>query len=154
MSGVDGGLLRCEKKVYQGHDLGRVGEISIVDHRILELLAKNGFTVVVSPISLGIDGLIYNVNADEAAGAIAAAVSARKVWFISNVAAVLDRKMEPMNSLTPSTAAQLIEDGTIRDGMIPKVRTALDVVSAGVAEVTIANVEGLIQGGGTRFVQA
>ena len=154
LSGVDGGLLRCQKKIYMGHDLGLVGHIVEVNALILDALGQYGFTAVVSPISLGLDGAIYNVNADEAAGAIASNIGAKKVWFISNVAAVLDQDRKAIGVLTQDQASGLIENGVIRDGMLPKVRTALEVVASGVPEVIIANIDGLMHGAGTRFIRS
>lgn len=151
LSGVDGGLLRCTKKVYEGHDLGWVGQIADVDGRVLHTLSSQGFTPVISPISLGQDGAIYNVNADEAAGAVAQAVGAATVWFISNVAAVLDGNGQPIDALTEIGATDLIKNGAIRDGMIPKVHAALTLVGSGISEVVIADIDGLLAGNGTRF---
>lgn len=151
LSGVDGGLLRCEKKRYNQQDLGWVGQIVRVERRVLDLFAGEGFTPVISPVSLGLDGAIYNVNADEAAGAIAAAVGASKAWFISNVAAVLGGNGQPIAGITAAEATRLIQDGAIRDGMIPKVHAALDLVAAGISEVIITDVDGLLTGSGTRF---
>lgn len=151
LSGVDGGLLRCEKKQYNQQDLGWVGQIVSVKRRVLDLFAGEGFTPVISPVSLGLDGAIYNVNADEAAGAIAAAVGAPKAWFISNVTAVLDGNGQPIAAISAAEATRLIQDGAIRDGMIPKVHAALDLVAAGVSEVIITNIDGLLTGGGTCF---
>lgn len=152
ISGVDGGMLRCVKKAYPGRDLGMVGEIVRVNSQFLELLVGNGLTPVISPISLGLDGATYNVNADEAAGAIAADLQAAMVWFISNVHAVLNVNGQPIDVLTPSQSATLIENGIIRDGMVPKVHTALKAVQSGVPQAVIANIEGLVAGNGTRFV--
>lgn len=151
LSGVDGGLLRCERKRYKQQDLGWVGHIVKVERRVLDLFAGEGFTPVISPVSLGLDGAIYNVNADEAASAIAAALGAPKAWFISNVAAVLDDNGQPIDGVTADQAARLIENGAIRDGMIPKVHAALELVASGVSEVIITNIDGLRAGGGTRF---
>lgn len=154
ISGVDAALLRCKKKDFANVDLGFVGQITKVNTRFLNTLWEQGYTVVVSPISLGEDNRFYNVNADEAAGAIAAAVGAERVWFISNVGAVLDDEGRAIGKLYHRDALRLIERGTIRDGMIPKVRTALDVVAAGVPEAVIANIEGLSTGSGTRFLRS
>lgn len=154
ISGVDAGLLRCRRKRYGQHDLGFVGEIELVNTAALEALLAAGFTLVVSPISLGTDGAIYNVNADEAAGAIAASLRARTAWFVSNVAAVLDQERRPIELLYAHEATRLIDNGAIRDGMVPKVRTALDVVSSGVDEVVITNIDGLQNGTGTRFIRS
>ena len=154
LSGVDGGLLCCEKKRYPGQELGYVGQIVQINRGILDLMMDNAFTPVISPISLGTDGMIYNVNADEAAGAIATAMRAKRVWFISNVAGVLDRNQQTIDTLTSSEASQLMDEKTIRDGMAPKVRTALELMGAGVPEVYIANLDGLVDKAGTRFVRS
>lgn len=154
LSGVDGGLLRCTPKRYHGHDLGLVGQITQVNTKSLETLLASGFVVVISPISLGLDGAIYNINADEAAGAIASALRVKKVWFISNVSAVLDQDRQPIEVLYHHEASRLIADGVISNGMIPKVRTALEVVASGVPEVFIADIGGLVQGAGTRFIRS
>lgn len=153
ISGVDGGLLRCRRKQYGGQDLGLVGEIQEVNTDVLATLGNSGFVPVVSPISLGFDGEVYNVNADEAAGAIAQAVTARRAWFISNVAAVLDLEQQPIRRLDMQEAVRLMEAGIIRDGMVPKVQTALGVIAAGVGEAIITNLEGLSGDGGTLIVR-
>lgn len=152
LSGVDAGLLRCTRKEYQGHDLGWVGQIVDVDRRVLDLLGGQGFTPVISPVSLGRDGAIYNVNADEAASAVAEALGAAQVWFVSNVAAVLDTNGLRIDALTQAEATRLIDNGAIRDGMIPKVRAALTLVAGGISEVIISDIDGLLAGSGTRFV--
>lgn len=150
ISGIDGGLLRCRKKEHPTADLGLVGRIVHVRTGLLEQFAANGIIPVVSPVSLGEDGQTYNVNADEAAGAIAHALSARMLDFVSNVPGVLqDERLLP--SLTPARAATLIRNGVISGGMIPKVRTALDALDSGVAQVRIVNLAGLGIGGGTVF---
>lgn len=154
LSGVDGGLLRCTPKRYGDHDLGLVGEIAAVGLSLLETLLAEGYVVVVSPLSLGHNGAIYNVNADEAAGAIAAAIAPKTVWFISNVAAVLDDNGLPIDVLYQHEASRLIAQGVIRDGMIPKVQTALEVVASGVPEVFIADIDGLLERRGTRFIRS
>ena len=154
LSGVDGGLLRCAPKRYGDYDLGLVGQIEAVNATLLETLLASGHVVVVSPVSLGQNGAIYNVNADEAAGALAEAIAAKTVWFISNVAAVLDDNGLPIDVLYQHEAARLMENGVIRDGMIPKVQTALEVVASGVPEVFIADIDGLFERRGTRFIRS
>ena len=149
-SGVDGGLLRCRKKQHPTADLGLVGEITAVRADFLEHFAARGIVPVISPISLGEDGQTYNVNADEAAGAIAAALKADRLDFVSNVPGVLAGGQR-LASLTPAAAEALISDGVVRDGMIPKVRTALDALDRGVAQVRIVDLAGLATGGGTVF---
>jgi acetylglutamate kinase len=150
LSGVDGGLLRCRKKNHALVDLGLVGELTTVRTDILRCLIDHGSIPVISPISLGEDGLTYNVNADEAAGAIAAALPAQTLDFVSNVPGVLNgRGLLPF--LTPTKAEALIQDGAITGGMIPKVRTALDAVGRGVLKVRIVDLAGLGVDGGTVF---
>ncbi|MFW6042617.1 MAG: acetylglutamate kinase [Chloroflexota bacterium] len=152
ISGVDGGLLRCAKKAHDRVDLGLVGEIVEVNERVLSPLLQAEIIPVISPISLGPNGEIYNVNADEAAGALAAALQARAVCFVSNVPAVMDENGDPLRRLTMSQARTLIENGVIRDGMIPKVTTALAALENGVSQARIVNLESLANGAGTTFV--
>ena len=150
-SGVDGGLLRCRKKQHPTIDLGLVGEITGVRTRFLNHFAMQGIIPVISPISLGEDGQTYNVNADEAAGAIAAALGAEHLDFVSNVPGVMeDGRL--LAQLTAPQANALIDDGIINGGMIPKVRTALEALERGVPRVRIVNLAGLKGNGGTVFL--
>lgn len=151
ISGVDGGLLRCHKKQHPRADLGYVGEIEAVRAELLQKLARLGLTIVLSPISLGQDGLTYNVNADEAASAVALATNAEQLDFISNVPGVL-RGDNVVPQLTAVESEQLIVDGIISGGMIPKVRAALQAINQGVAQARIVNLAGLAVGGGTSFI--
>ncbi|MEN9934476.1 MAG: hypothetical protein RLZZ387_1055 [Chloroflexota bacterium] len=145
LSGVDRGLIRVEKQQHPAGDLGRVGRpIAVRAGVLLDLLAK-GVLPVVAPVSLGPDGP-YNVNADEAAGAIAAAVGAAQVVFVTNVPGVLVGG-ERAQRLTRAQVEALIGDGTISGGMIPKVRAALSALDAGVHEARITNLAGLGDGG-------
>jgi acetylglutamate kinase len=154
ISGVDGGLLQCKKKQHPTVDLGLVGEIDEVNSTLLDTLLHSQLTPVVSPISLGHDGTLYNVNADEAAAAIATALQASTLSFISNVRAVMGKDGEEIERLTALTTGELIAQGVIRDGMVPKVQAALDVVARGVPEAIIRDLDGLRTGTGTRFVLA
>jgi acetylglutamate kinase len=150
LSGIDGGMLRCRKKCHPTVDLGLVGEITGVRTGILDHLAALDIIPVISPISLGEDGQTYNVNADEAAGAIASALSARVLDFVSNVPGViLDEAV--LSNLSPSQAEALILDDVVSGGMIPKVRAALDAIGRGVPQARIVNLVGLGSGGGTMF---
>lgn len=152
ISGVDGGLLRCLKKQHPTADLGYVGEISQVRTELLKEFTNLGLTVVLSPLSLGFDGYTYNVNADDAASAVALALPAERLTFVSNVPGVLaNGRILP--SLTPTQTETLINNDTITDGMVPKVRAALDVIAQGVAQVQIVNLAGLHSGSGTLFTQ-
>jgi acetylglutamate kinase len=150
LSGVDRGLIRVEKQRHPEGDLGWVGRpIAVRAGVLLELLAR-GVTPVVAPVSLGPEGP-YNVNADEAAGAVAAAIGAGEVVFVTNVPGVLvggergGAKTAPL--LTRAEVEGLIGDGTISGGMIPKVRAALGALDAGVAAARITNLAGLEDGG-------
>ena len=146
LSGVDGELLRCQKKSHPTADLGLVGEIVAVRVGLLQELAAMGLTAVISPISLGLDGQTYNVNADDAASAVAGAMAADQLDFISNVRGVL-QDGAVIGELTAVKTESLIADGTINGGMIPKVRNALAVVADGVPQARIVNLEGLSEGG-------
>jgi acetylglutamate kinase len=152
LSGVDGGLLRCQKKVHPVYDLGFVGEIIEVRAELLQMLAERGITAVLSPISLGIDGQPYNVNADEAASAVALALNADVLHFISNVPGVI-YKDDVLAELTPSQTEDLIAHGVIRDGMVPKVRAALAAIAQGVPQARIGNLAGLAAAEGTVFTK-
>ena len=149
LSGVDGGFLRCVKKQHPTQDLGYVGQIVAVRSRFLHGLLEQGLTPVISPISLGSEGQIYNVNADEAAAAIAASLQVKMLNFISDVPAVLDQEKNPIPALTAESIEQLIRQGVISGGMVPKVRAALAVVGQGVPKARIVNLSGLANGAGT-----
>jgi acetylglutamate kinase len=152
VSGVDGGLLRCRPKRHPAVDLGLVGEVSRVDLTVLSALLKAGITPVVSPISLGEDGQTYNVNADEAAGALAAALGAESLTFISNVPRVLDGDGRLIPRLTAAECEHLIVSGVIHGGMIPKTQAALAALAQGAQSARISDLSRLSAGGGTTFV--
>jgi len=145
MSGVDRGLLRVEPVP----QMGLVGHIVAVRAEVLRDLCAQGVVPVVSPVSLGPDGR-YNVNADHAAGAIAAALDAETATFLTNVPGVqVDSAVAP--ALTSAETHALIERGVITGGMIPKVTAALDVVAQGVRRAVITDLAGLTAGSGTVF---
>ncbi|MBX3059752.1 MAG: acetylglutamate kinase [Anaerolineae bacterium] len=148
LSGVDGGLLRCQKKQHPTADLGFVGEIVEVNFSLIEQLVGGGFTAVISPISLGMDGRPYNVNADDAAAAVAQALGADVLNFVSNVPGVRQQGAI-LPHLTISQTEALITAGVITDGMIPKVRAACTAVAQGIPQARIVNLNGLLNGGGT-----
>jgi len=118
-------------------DLGRVGEVSHVDARIIEQLISSGFVPVIAPIAVDRGGHSLNVNADTAAGAIAGALNAAKLMLMTDVEGVKTGKGERLSSLDANEAERLIAEGVITGGMIPKVRCALDAVSAGVEKVHV-----------------
>ena len=147
ISGVDRGLIRVEPWSKQ---MDRVGRIVKVREDILLEFCEQGVIPVISPISIGPEGR-YNVNADHAAGAIAGAVKARRVVFVSNVSGVQVSK-KVVYTLSRSEAHKLIQQGVIHGGMIPKVNAALDALSQGAQEVIITDLRGLRAGSGTKFV--
>ena len=150
LSGVDRGLIRVEKQQHPEGDLGRVGRPVAVRAGVIRELVQAGVVPVIAPISLGPDGP-YNVNADEAAGAIAAAIGAAEVVFVTNVPGVL-AGAAVMPHLYAAQAEALIADGTIHGGMIPKVRAALAALGAGVRAARITNLAGLQGHSGTVIV--
>lgn len=154
LSGVDDGLIRVRRLSQPGKDWGWVGEVTGTDVALLEMLLAHGIVPIVSPISLGIDGHSYNVNADHAAAALAVALNARELVFISNVPGVLAGPQKACVPLLSTDEVEaLIAAGEINGGMIPKVRSALAVLERGVAQARIVNLEGLVNGGGTCFTQ-
>lgn len=118
-------------------DLGRVGRIDSVDPSLVKNLISNGFIPVIAPIAVDRDGRPLNVNADTAAGRIAEALSAAKLILMTDVEGVKKRDGTLLSSLGAAEAAQMIEDGTIVGGMIPKVECALEAVKNGVEKVHI-----------------
>jgi acetylglutamate kinase len=141
VSGKDGGLITASKLIamvkasdsatQQAVDLGFVGEPSHVDVTVLNALMQHHLTPVVAPVGGGEDGKTYNINADTAAGAIAAALNATRMLMLTDVTGVLDQNDKLISSLTISQAEALIHNGTISGGMIPKVKTCIDAVQGG-----------------------
>ncbi|MDX1995715.1 MAG: acetylglutamate kinase [bacterium] len=146
LSGVDRGLVRG--RAVPGMEF--TGEVVAVRGDILRDLLTQRVTPVVAPVCLG-EGSSLNVNADHVAGAIGGAVGAARVVFITNVEGVLVEGKR-VDTLTVEQSESLIADGTIFGGMIPKVRTALDVLARGVSQTVITNLAGLQSGTGTVFV--
>ena len=141
VSGKDGGLLTARKlmavakasdsAIQQAVDLGFVGEPSHVDVTVLNALMQHHLIPVVAPVGSGEDGKTYNINADTAAGAIAAALNATRMLMLTDVSGVLDKNGKLISSLTISQAEALIHDGRVSGGMIPKVKTCIDAVQGG-----------------------
>lgn len=158
LSGIDLGILRCVPHRPAGIDLGRVGEVTKVDVPTIRHMLDMGWLPVFAPVALGQeDGLSYNVNADHVAQALAAAlahpdtgIGPTEVVFISNVPGVLIRN-RVIPELTASEIETAIEQKSIVGGMIPKVRSALGALAAGVTSARITNLEGL-ESGGSRIV--
>jgi acetylglutamate kinase len=150
LSGVDRGLIRVEKLQHSEGDLGYVGKPVAVRGEVLHGLLGAGIVPVVAPISLGPDG-VYNVNADEAAGAIASALGDAEVVFVTNVPGVLVDGSVALQ-LQRAQVAELIASGVISGGMIPKVKSALSALDAGVRAARITNLVGLSEGAGTMML--
>jgi acetylglutamate kinase len=152
LSGVDGRLLQVRPI---DAALGFVGKPCAVNAALLESFLAQHIVPVVNPMSIGEqaagDGEIYNVNADHAAGAIAAALDAELLTFVTNVPGVLDAEKKLLPRLSAAETEALIASGVITAGMIPKVRTCLEALQAGVRRVRITNLEGLAAGSGTIF---
>lgn len=152
MSGVDRSAIKAEKLQHPQGDLGQVGRVSHVRIEVFKHLLEEGVTPVLSPICYGPDGSIFNVNADHVAMAVAIAMSAEVLIFVSNVPGVL-RQGDLLSRLTTTEVEQLIAEKIIVDGMIPKVRSAVEAVTGGVRAVKITNLTGLKEGAGTIIVQ-
>jgi acetylglutamate kinase len=147
LCGKDGNMVFAEKatkteidpqsNIERVVDLGFVGEPVDVDRTLLDLLAKSEMIPVIAPVAPGRDGETYNINADTFAGAIAGALAAKRLLFLTDVAGVLDKRGERMEELTVGQARKMIADGTISGGMIPKVETCIAAIKRGVEGVVI-----------------
>jgi acetylglutamate kinase len=120
-------------------DLGFVGEPDEVDRTLLDLLARSEMIPVIAPVAPGRDGNTYNINADTFAGAIAGSLGAKRLLFLTDVPGVLDKDGKLIPELSVREAKELIADGTISGGMIPKVETCLEALDNGVEGVVILN---------------
>ncbi len=152
LSGVDLGLVRVTPLSVAGRTLGRVGQVQAVNGEALLQLLDLELTPVISPVSIGEDGLGYNVNADHVAAGVAKAVEARKLIFVSNVPGV-QVTGRTMRALTVGQIEGLIADGHITGGMIPKVRSATEAVLSGVHQAVITDLIGLARGEGTAIIR-
>jgi acetylglutamate kinase len=149
LSGEDGALLRSEP--LYGGALGRTGGAPLVRRELLDMLLERGLTPVVSPVSRGPDGGAVNVNADDAAAALAGALYARELLFVSDVAGVM-RDGVVLRRLDPTSVARLLEDGDASGGMAPKLIAAVRAADQGVERVRIGGPEMLRDpGAGTRI---
>lgn len=146
LSGKDGNLIMARKVDHQHDpdsnvenavDLGFVGEPAAVNPEILETMIRSDIIPVIAPIGVSVEGDTYNINADTAAGAIAAATGAKRLLLLTDVRGVLDKEGKLMTGLSVEKARALMADGTISGGMIPKLETCIDAVSDGVEAVVI-----------------
>jgi acetylglutamate kinase len=134
LSGKDGALFTAQKIKPEGKDLGFVGEVSDVKTEVLGTLADGGYIPIVSSVAQGKDGNTYNVNADLAAGALAAALRAEKLVVMTDVEGLLERYPDPkslVSKLDARKAQSLIADGKVDKGMIPKVQACLMALEGG-----------------------
>lgn len=134
LSGVDNTLLQAEKYLEDGEDIGFVGKIVNVNVSFLQLLLNNKLMPVIAPFGVGVDGTIYNVNADLAAAAVASALKAEKLVYLSDVEGVIANK-QLVSTLTEQHARELFSEGIISGGMIPKIKSAFSTLHAGVKKV-------------------
>ena len=142
LTGKDGDLIRARKMVVRRSspeievpeiiDIGHVGEVESVDVSVVNMLVQGNFIPVVAPIGVGKDGRSYNINADLVAGKIAEVLQAEKLMLLTNTEGLLDGDGKLLTGLSTQRVDELIEDGTIHGGMLPKIRSALDAVKAGV----------------------
>lgn len=142
-TGSDGGLMRVKRKRINGQDLGRVGEVTGVDPYVVMAVMDAGFVPVIAPIGVDDKGLSHNVNADEAAGAIAAALGAEKLILLTDVDGVLDAQSQLISQLSVEECRGLIASGTIKGGMIPKMDCCIQALSGGVGRTHV--VDGRVQ---------
>lgn len=113
-------------------DIGHVGEVSHINTRVLDALINNDFIPVIAPIGVDKKGASYNINADIVAGKLAEVLQAEKLMLLTNVAGLMDKQGKVLTGLTTGQVDELIADGTIHGGMLPKIGCALDAVKAGV----------------------
>jgi acetylglutamate kinase len=139
LNGKDGSFIRARKLMVKNKeksdellDIGLVGEVVSIDPELIQLLDSRDFIPVIAPIGVGENGEIYNINADPVAGKLAITLQAEKLILLTNIAGVMDREGKVLTGLTAARVDELIADGTIHGGMLPKIQTALDAVRNGV----------------------
>ena len=140
ISGKDGALLKVNKKYSNGEDIGYVGEVKEVNTQIIWDLLEKDFLPIICPIGLDDDYHTYNINADDAACAIAQAMQAEKLAFLTDIEGVYKDPKDPatlISELTVSEAESLMADGYIGGGMLPKLQNCIDAINSGVSRVHI-----------------
>ena len=153
LTGKDGGMIHARKLTFTTDapemaapeiiDIGHVGEVDGIDTDVLDMLAHGNFIPVVAPIGVGDDGQSYNINADLVAGKLAETLQAEKLILLTNIAGLLDKEGNLLTGLTSQRVDELIEDGTVYGGMLPKIGCALDAVKNGVHTAHI--IDGRVQ---------
>ena len=148
LSGKDGGMIQARKLLLrQGQsgdkgeviDLGQVGEIEQINPEVVDTLDQANFIPVIAPIGAGADGKAYNINADTVAGSLAVTLKAEKLILLTNTPGVLNSDDQLLELLSETEAQDLIEQGVISGGMLPKVQCALEAVAGGVRTATISD---------------
>jgi acetylglutamate kinase len=144
LTGQDGNFIHAQKllmpnKEIPGEmiDIGLVGEITGIDPSIIQFLDSGDFIPVIAPIGVGPDGITYNINADVVAGKLAEVLGAEKLILLTNTPGVLDKSGKLLTGLTPKQIDELVLDGTLSGGMLPKISSALDAARSGVKSVHI-----------------
>ncbi len=144
LTGRDGGMIRAKQLKMvdkddpsKEHDIGQVGDIVSIDPSVVKALQDDQFIPVVSPIGFGEANESYNINADVVAAKLATVLQAEKLLMLTNIRGVLDKQGELLTELTPRRIDELVEDGTISGGMIPKIAGAIDAAKSGVNAVHI-----------------
>jgi acetylglutamate kinase len=146
LTGRDGGLIRAKKlKLLDNkdpsieHDVGQVGDIVAIDPSVVKALQDDAFIPVISPIGFGEENESYNINADVVASKLASVLQAEKLVLLTNIPGVLDKEGKLLTELTSREIDDLIEDGTISGGMLPKLAGAIDAAKSGVNAVHIVD---------------
>ena len=144
LTGQDGNFIRAKKLLMENMevpgefiDIGQVGDITSIDPSIIEFLDTGDFIPVIAPIGVGVDGETYNINADVVAGKLAEILSAEKLVLLTNTPGVLDKAGNLLTGLTPKQIDDMVADGTLSGGMLPKISSALDAARSGVKSVHI-----------------
>jgi len=144
LTGQDGNFIHAHKLLIEDKDhpdkmidIGQVGQISAIDPSIINFLDSGDFIPVVAPIGVGEDGETYNINADLVAGKLAEILGAEKLSLLTNTPGVLDKEGQLLTGLTPKQIDDLVADGTLSGGMLPKISSALDAARSGVKSVHI-----------------
>ena len=149
LTGKDGDLIRARKLVVKRAspelqapeiiDIGHVGEVESIDVSVVHMLVKGNFIPVIAPIGVGEDGRSYNINADLVAGKVSEVLGAEKLILLTNTPGLLDKGGSLLTGLSAARVDELIADGTIHGGMLPKIACALDAVKAGVSAAHIVD---------------
>ncbi|MDO3388580.1 acetylglutamate kinase [Gilvimarinus sp. SDUM040013] len=149
ITGKDGQLIRAKKLEVTSQspevsaseiiDIGHVGEVASINKSVIDMLLNSNFIPVIAPIGVGKDGASYNINADLVAGKIAEVLQAEKLMLLTNVAGLMNKQGEILTGLSTQQVDELIADGTIYGGMLPKIGCALDAVKCGVTSAHIVD---------------